>query len=120
MKVPDDRLLAVWIRQLIRSDRLELFYQTEQWRALRAEVLEDLHQECQHCLAHGRVTMADCVHHVNEVRHRPDLALSAWYVDKHGHRRRNLVPLCNTCHNRVHEKLQTWQKQDKFTNEERW
>jgi 5-methylcytosine-specific restriction endonuclease McrA len=60
------------------------------------------------------------VHHVNELRDRPDLALSRWYTDDKGQRQPNLVPLCKTCHNIVHEKLIKWAKKDKFTNEERW
>ena len=120
MRVPIDRPLAVWIRQLIRKGKLHLFYQTEEWKDLRAEVLEDLHHECQCCLVRGEYVRADCVHHVNEVRQRPDLALSAWYVDRYGNRKRNLLPLCNTCHNNVHEKLIKWQQKNKFTNEEKW
>lgn len=120
MRVPSDIPLATWIKQLIAVGMLPVFYQTKDWQELRAAVLDDLHYECQHCLERGEYVRADCVHHVNEVRVRPDLALSMWYVDEHGQRQRNLVPLCNTCHNLVHDKLGEWQKRGKFTNEERW
>lgn len=120
MRVPTDRPLAVWLRQLIRKDKLYLFYQTEEWKDLRAEVLEDLHHECQCCLAKGEYVRADCVHHVREVRQFPSLALSKWYVDEKGERHRNLLPLCNTCHNIIHDKLGKHRDAGRFTNEERW
>lgn len=120
MRIPTNVSLSSFIRELIRTNKVEKFYQTDDWRFLRTNVLEFFHYECQECLKKGRYTRADCVHHVNEVRHRPDLALSRYYVDENGERQYNLIPLCNTCHNVVHEKLIKWQQKDKFVNEERW
>jgi len=120
MRVPRDISLATYIRQLISKDLIGLFYLTEDWQELRLDVLREHHWECSECLKKGEYTRAVCVHHVNEVRHRPDLALSKFYVDKDGTKQPNLVPLCNSCHNIVHDKLGNWQKKDKFTNEERW
>jgi 5-methylcytosine-specific restriction endonuclease McrA len=106
---------------LISSDRIEQFYQTQDWKELRAAVLDYYHHECQECLKKGIYSKADCVHHVNEVRQNPALALSRWYTDpKTGKNQPNLVPLCNQCHNNVHDKLGEWQRKDKFQNEERW
>lgn len=120
MRVPKDIPLAVYIKRLISADKIEQFYFTEDWKELRADVLDELHSECQECLKKGNYSEAVCVHHVNEVRHRPELALSKYYIDKQGTKQRNLVPLCNQCHNLVHDKLGEWQRKDKFTNEERW
>ena len=120
MRIPKDIPLAKYIRQLIAADEVEKFYWTEDWKELRAAVMDDFHHECQECLKRGEYTEASCVHHVNEVRNRPDLALSRYYVDNKGERQPNLVPLCNQCHNAVHDKLGEWQRKDKFTNEERW
>lgn len=120
MKIPTDIPLHVYIRRLIKEDKVAEFYQTDEWKELRQEVLDDLHHECQDCLKKGNYTRADCVHHVNEVKKRPDLALSKFYTDKDGNRQRQLVPLCNTCHNLVHDKLGEWQRRDKFQNTERW
>lgn len=120
MRIPRDIPLRVYILRLIAADKVEKFYQTEDWRDLRADVLEDFHNECQECLKRGEYTRADCVHHVNEVRVRPDLALSRWYVDEHGKKQPNLVPLCKTCHNIVHDKLYKYAREGKFDNEERW
>lgn len=120
MRIPNDKPLAVYIRQLIAEDRVEEFYWTDDWKELRQEVLDDLHNECQRCLKKGRYTRAVCVHHVNEVRHRPDLALSKYFIDAEGNKQRQLIPLCNICHNIEHDKLGKWQRKDKFTNKERW
>ena len=120
MHIPTDISLRSWILQLIADNRLILFYKSYEWMTLKDEVMEEHHHECQECLKRGRYTRADCVHHVNEVRIRPDLALSKFYTDSEGNKQKNLVPLCNTCHNIVHDKLGKWQRKDKFTNEERW
>lgn len=120
MNIPRDIPLATYIRQLIAADKVEQFYQTKEWTELRQEVLIDHYYECAECLKKGNYTRADCVHHVNEVRKRPDLALSKHYTDKDGTKKENLVPLCNKCHNLVHDKLGEWQRKDKFVNEERW
>lgn len=118
--IPNDVPLAVYIRQLIAIGKVEQFYMTDEWKALRADVLECFHNECQECLKKGEYTRADCVHHVNEVRRCPELALSRYYVDADGQMQYNLVPLCNRCHNLIHEKLKKWWQRNKFTNEERW
>ena len=120
VRLPTDIPLSKYIRLLIKENKIALFYLSDDWKELRQEVLDELHNECQECLKDGEYTKADCVHHVNEVRHRPDLALSKFYVDKEGKQQRQLVPLCNKCHNLVHDKLGEWQKRDKFSNEERW
>ena len=120
MRIPTDIPLAVYIRRLIKAHKIEQFYFSEDWKELRQDVLDYFHNECQECLKKGIYTSADCVHHVNEVRHRPELALSRFYVDDKGIRQYNLLPLCNQCHNIVHEKLKKHRENNRFTNEERW
>lgn len=120
MNIPKDISLASYIRNLIESDDIVKFYQSSDWVTLKEEVLRELHYECVECLKRGRYTRADCVHHVNEVRKRPDLALNKYYTDQNGNEHRNLVPLCNSCHNIVHDKLGNWQRKGKFQNVERW
>lgn len=120
MRIPKDISLAAFIRSLIAEDKLIIFYKSDDWKELRLEVLREHHHECSECLKRGRYTRADCVHHVNEVRQRPDLALSKFYTDRQGKEHKNLIPLCNRCHNAVHDKLGEWQRKDKFVNEERW
>lgn len=121
MRIPSDIPLAVYIKRLIKADNVEQFYQTDEWKELRQDVLEFFHFECQECLKKGDYTKADCVHHVNEVRVRPDLALSKTYVDPHGKQQYQLVPLCNACHSLVHDKVgQMRHDENRFTNEEKW
>lgn len=121
MRIPTDKPLAKWIRELIQDDKVQLFYQTKEWKELRQEVLFENHYECQHCKAKGKYTRADCVHHVNEVKVRPDLALSKYYTDHEGNEHKQLIPLCNECHNIVHDRLGHRERESKkFTNVERW
>ncbi len=115
--------LAEWIRQLIRGNKLYVFYKSNEWLELRSEVLRENHYECQHCLRHGKYTRAVMVHHVNEVRKRPDMALCKTYRDREGQEQKNLVPLCFACHEAEHdrfEKVRAEQGKEKFSNIERW
>ena len=121
MRIPTDIPLAVYIRRLIRDNKIEKFYLSEDWKEKRQKVLEFFHFECQECLKKGKYTEADCVHHIREVKNNPELALSQYYINPEtGENELNLIPLCNTCHNKIHDKLGNWQKKDKFTNEEKW
>lgn len=119
-RIPKDKTLKAWINDLIANDNIVAFYASEDWKELRDDVLDHFHHECQECLKKGTYTKADCVHHVHEVRQHPEMALSKYYIDIEGNRQYNLVPLCNQCHNHVHDKLGEWQRKDKFSNEERW
>ena len=120
MIAQQDKSLSDYIKELIEVGKIYKFYKSKEWVELRQDILIDKHWECQECLKLGKYTRADCVHHVNEVKHRPELALSRYYIDKHGHKKENLVPLCNVCHNKIHEKLDKWQQKQRFSNEERW
>lgn len=122
MRVPVDVSLAAWIRQLIEIDRLYRFYKTDEWLWLRAAVLKEKHDECEACKACGIYSRAVTVHHVNEVKARPDLALSRMYRDTAGALRPNLVALCDRCHNKAHHRFcgsQTAPQRHQVT-EERW
>lgn len=120
MNIPKDIKLADYIRELIRQNKLYEFYKSKEWLELRQDVLNDFYYECQECLKQGVYTRADCVHHINEVKNRPDLALSRYYTDEDGEEQFNLMPLCNQCHNKIHDKLGKWQRKDKYTNVEKW
>ena len=119
MRIPTDISLTVFINRLIQEGNLYKFYKSKEWMELRQEVLHDKHYECQHCLSKGKYTRADCVHHINEVKNRPDLALSKKYTDIEGNEHINLIPLCNQCHNKVHDRVGSTKK-DRFRNKERW
>ena len=122
-RIPRDIPLDVWIRQLIRDNKIYAFYKSDDWLELRDDVMRDAHYECQHCLMHGIYTKAVMVHHVNEVRKRPDMALSRTYIDRAGQEQINLVPLCFACHEAEHDRFEEIRKKqgrEKFSNEERW
>ena len=124
-RVPQDIALDVWIRKLIREDKLYLFYKTDDWLELRDDIIRDAHYECQHCMKAGIYKRAEMVHHINEVRKRPDLALTREFTDAiTGETIINLVALCNSCHEKEHpDRFGNYRKQrgiERFTNEEKW
>jgi 5-methylcytosine-specific restriction protein A len=119
VRVPTDRSLASWIRELIAEGRLYRFYKTDEWLALRDRILQRSHCECEWCRDLGKYERAVTVHHVNEVKDRPELALSETYVARGGKRKRNLIALCARCHNKAHKRFQG-AKARRQLNEERW
>lgn len=120
MRVPRDKSLASWIRDLVREGKEVRFYQTEEWRELREEVLRDNHWECSSCKRKSPAVYSKAaqVHHVNEIKKRPELALSRTYRDAEG-AKDNLVPLCLDCHNREHGRYGRAEDGPQL-NEERW
>lgn len=108
--------LVEWINELKERDEMWKFYKSKAWMKLKEEVLKEQHYECQECLKEGRLTRADTVHHVNEVKERPELALSKYYHDENN-KKLNLIGLCKRCHNKVHNRFT--QKQG-FLTEEKW
>lgn len=113
------RNLVAWIRELISNGEMWRFYKCAEWLSLRAKVLAAFHHECQECLKQGKVTRAKFVHHVNEVKHRPDLALSEYYTDATGETKRNLIPLCQAHHDIEHGRFANGEYAPQL-NEERW
>ena len=117
--------LAAWINNLIARDKLDLFYNSKYFRKVKAEVLKADHYECQRCKEHGKLTIvrqdlkrSGVVHHVQYVRKYPELALSKYYTDNKGLKQRNLITLCNPCHEIVHDRFSI--NEDAFVNVERW
>lgn len=108
---------ASWILQLIAKKQLEDFYQSKEWKALRLRILKTRPCRCQLCEmkipavltplrkpweksdSNDRRPVA-VLHHMNEVRRRPDLALSEF--DDEG--RPNIVIICPSCHWEQHHK----------------
>lgn len=75
------------------------FYNSTAWKKLRLKALERDNSECIWCAQEGRVTTQyDAVlevDHIKEIEYYPELALE---LD-------NLRTLCNTCHNRRHNRF---------------
>ena len=67
-------------------------YKKKSWRRLRLAVLKRDKYQCQECKRKGITRDADMVHHCN-----PD-ALDMFYDTG------NLISLCNTCHNVMHDR----------------
>lgn len=120
MRVPTDISLREWIIELMRDGRMYRFYKTEDWLHLRAQVMADHHYECERCEERGRYSRADTVHHEYEVKRFPHMALTRWVDEPDGTRREVLHPLCNDCHNEVHDRRLKGNAPKPKINEERW
>ncbi|WP_416729210.1 HNH endonuclease [Fictibacillus sp. JL2B1089] len=68
------------------------FYKSKAWKKCRKLVLIRDNHLCQNCFKKGKLTAADMVHHIEELKDKPELALNE----------DNLISLCNTCHNKEH------------------
>lgn len=101
--------LVHWIKSLIQHNNIKAFYNSGLWEEVRSKALERDNNECQKCKAKGLYGQAQCVHHKEHVKKRPDLALTL----------SNLISLCNSCHDEEHpEKLR--HKIKPMLNEEKW
>ena len=99
------------IVEIIASGNLDRFYKSSEWLEQRAKALRRDNNECQKCKHEGRVSSAQCVHHIKHLKTNPELALDI----------NNLISLCNSCHNVEHpEKLFRGVKRKKIEIAERW
>lgn len=117
--------LVKWLEYLISIDRLDKFYHSKYFKAVKKEVLKEQHYECQRCKERGKLTIvkptikrSGVVHHVKYVRMFPELALSKYYYDRFGNKQKQLIVLCNECHELEHERA--YKREDKYSNQERW
>lgn len=121
VKYNPDLWPACWVLQLIANGRLHDFYNSRQWKKERRKVIKAARCRCYDCERKSPAVLTPLrapwekpkdtaerkdtrpvatVHHVNELRQRPDLALSE--CDEAG--RPNLVCLCPSCHWERHHK----------------
>lgn len=74
------------------------FYQTQKWKQIRERVLRRDTYQCAECARYGRNRQATTVHHVIPLlwcaMHNAVLALAS----------RNLISLCDECHNAMHNR----------------
>ncbi|WP_411736085.1 HNH endonuclease [Paenibacillus sp. M2] len=99
------------------------FYDSGDWKRLRAEVKQRDNYECQMCKRNGLVSIDTneysesarrkkiqlVVHHIKELEDHPDLALD---ID-------NLETVCVDCHNREHDRVFE-RNVNKWEGDERW
>ena len=109
------------IKKLIAEDRVADFYNDKYWRRLSHDIILENHNECEYCRKRGKYSPARLVHHVKHMKKFPHLAYSRYYTDENGVRHKQLVALCQQCHEAEHPERR-WGKHNanKFTNEERW
>ncbi len=102
------------------------FYNSSAWKHKRMEILERDHYECQDCrqrlrnaakegrLLSGRdrkIWPAEEVHHIQELKEYPELALN----------NDNLISLCTQCHNLRHGRNPyKFVRRKKRLTEEKW
>lgn len=77
-----------------RDQESRRFYKSNDWLRCRELVLIRDKHLCQRCLDNKRITKADVVHHIKELKDYPELGLEE----------SNLVSLCHKCHNNEHKK----------------
>ena len=71
------------------------FYKSRKWKRKREVILRRDDYQCRQCKRYGKVTPATTIHHVQTLEERPELALVS----------DNLISLCNTCHENMHNRL---------------
>lgn len=108
------------IKEMIRQNDMHAFYNDRGWRRISHEIMREQHNECQLCRQHGRYSRAKVVHHVCYLRKRPDLAYSRTYTDSEGREHKQLIALCQNCHEQIHNRTLYLNAKKKFTNEEKW
>jgi 5-methylcytosine-specific restriction endonuclease McrA len=104
----------------IKENNTHAFYISGEWTDRREDVLDDDKYECQQCKKRGKYKRATMVHHVKHLKDHPELALSLFYIDEHGKLQRQLISLCNTCHEEEHPERRRSQKNKKPLTPERW
>lgn len=105
-----------WLAGLLAKGEEHRFYTWAKWQREREFVLAQDRRECQLCKAKGKYRRAVIVHHVQELRKRPDLALTMYDGE-----RRQLLSVCKQCHEEQHpEALTLPQPRTAPLTAERW
>lgn len=111
-----------WLIGLIKSNNIHPFYISTEWLKVRADALRLDKNECQICKDKGRYNKARIVHHINHLKKAPQLALSIWYEDASGEKKRNLISVCKDCHETICHPNRMGKRENinKFKTIERW
>ena len=70
-------------------------YKDKRWKHKRENVLKRDLYLCRQCKRYGKDTQATMVHHILSVDNSPELYLDSL----------NLLSLCNSCHNEMHDRV---------------
>ena len=71
------------------------FYKSKAWKRKRAKILRRDEYMCQESKRYGKTVPATTIHHVYQIEYYPELALEDW----------NLISLCETQHNAMHDRV---------------
>ncbi|EOU1569855.1 HNH endonuclease [Clostridium perfringens] len=78
-----------------RNDKDEkVFYNSKEWHIVRTNVIARDLVLCKVCLSNNRIRVANVVHHIIELKESRELGLKT----------SNLLSLCNSCHQEIHDK----------------
>lgn len=91
----DKRSRDRYYDEFIRDKQIANFYKSKSWLTTRQLVLMRDNYLCQFCLREKVIRYADCVHHIVEIKDDRSKRLDL----------NNLISLCYTCHNRIHNSL---------------
>jgi len=69
-------------------------YKNSKWLKKRNVILKRDEYLCRECKRYGRTTEATTVHHVKSASNYPELIYDS----------KNLISLCNKCHNEMHDR----------------
>jgi len=69
-------------------------YQSKQWDAMRRHILHRDKYQCQLCRRYGKIRSGNHVHHIFPAEHYDEYQYKTW----------NLITLCQSCHNRMHDR----------------
>lgn len=104
-----------WSKQ--GRDELRRLYWTKVWKRLRKQILAYDHNECQICKTRGEHQRATMVHHIKHLERYHSLGLSTTYEAEDGRVYRQLISLCDDCHEQQHKREQ---RELQLITEERW
>ena len=90
---PNNKLSHALYKRNRTDHKEEAFYSSLTWRKMRKAKLT-MQPLCEQCQQEGRLTAATIVHHIEELKQRPELGLQ---ID-------NLMSVCDGCHNKIHKK----------------
>lgn len=72
-----------------------MFYKSKQWLRKRQVILKRDSYLCRECKRFGKTTQANTIHHVLPLEQHPEYRLT----------NDNLISLCMTCHNKMHDRV---------------
>lgn len=103
---------------LLSAGKENVWYNSGDWKAVKAAVRKIDHDDCLICKTMGRRHAARIVHHVKHLRDRPDLALSIYDPDTGV---RQLISVCKDCHEMLHPEAQRqYRPKGRPVTAERW